>query len=385
MNTRFVIFISILSVVLTLACIYVARRIIDTSEFAERHQRIVWFGVGLFILFQLTGPLLYRAFPTETNYTFVLQWITYTSLGVFACLFFYTLTVDAVLKLTSFFLEQPPDLGRRAFFGVSALTVGSSLVGVTQALMGPKVYEVEVPIKDLPEDLVGFKIAQVSDLHVGPTIDKTYTKKVTDMVNALNPDVVALTGDFIDGGIHELKDHVAPLGLLQAKKGIFYVTGNHEYYWGAEQWIEHFRGLGFQPLINQHSIIRGYTLPVVIAGITDPSAHQSIANQKSDLKKSLEGAPTSAVKILLAHQPKGFDEAAEAGVHLQLSGHTHAGQFFPWSILVALVHRYYKGLYKHDTMWIYVNRGTGYWGPPIRFTVPSEVTLLKLTRQTTSV
>ncbi len=161
---------------------------------------------------------------------------------------------------------------------------------------------------------------------------------------------------------------------------MFLVTGNHEYYWGAQKWLEEFQKLGVRVLLNEHAVITKNGRELVIAGIADPTAGQLHASGAPDPEKAIEGAPGNTVKILLAHQPAVYREASRAGFHLQLSGHTHGGQFFPWSIVVALSHRYYKGLQRYENMWLYISRGAGYWGPPLRFAVPAEITLLRLKR-----
>ncbi len=310
-----------------------------------------------------------------------MHWITYTTLGLFASLFFYTFAVDLFLSVWKLFRpDHAVDLQRRGFLAVVAMTLGSVVIGVSQAVRGPKIFEVDIPIENLPEELEGFRIAQISDLHVGPTIGRKYTEQVVQMVNGLSPDIIALTGDFVDGSVARLRSALEPIATLRAKHGTFFVTGNHEYYWGVREWLEEFRKLGARILLNEHVVINEQGKELVIAGVTDLSAGHMLPGHESNPKKSLEGAPDQGIKILLAHQPATYKDAYDAGFHLQLSGHTHGGQFFPWNLVVKLAQRYYKGLNKHEKMWVYVNRGAGYWGPPHRFTVPAEISLLKLVR-----
>ena len=380
MSTRFLVFISIVTGILSLLAFYTGTRFIRWSSWASDHRSVVWLILALFVFLQLLGPFLYRLYPNHSR-GFVLHWITYTTLGLFASLFFYTFVVDLFMSIWKLF--QPGDavdLQRRGFLAVVAMTLGSVVIGVSQAVRGPKVFEVDIPIENLPEELQGFKIAQISDLHVGPTIGRKYTEQVVQMVNSLSPDLIALTGDFVDGSVKQLRSALEPIGTLRAKHGTYFVTGNHEYYWGVREWLDEFRRLGARTLLNEHVVIAEQGKELVIAGVTDLSAGRMLPGHESNPKKSLEGAPDQRIKILLAHQPATYKEAYDAGFHLQLSGHTHGGQFFPWNLVVKLAQRYYKGLNRHEKMWVYVNRGAGYWGPPHRFAVPSEISLLKLVR-----
>lgn len=380
MNSRFLIFISIVVGILSLVSFYIGMRFIAHSDWAERHSEAVWLSLGIFILFQLLGPLLYRQAPDRENRLFIVHWAIYVTLGTFACVFFYTLAADLLTLASKIFLssENAAAAERWAFVAVAGVTAGSVVIGVIQAARGPKVYEVDVPIQNLPMAFDGFRIVQISDLHIGPTIGRDYAERVVAMANALYPDVLALTGDFIDGTVERLRDRIEPLSRLKAKHGVFYVTGNHEYYWGAREWVEEFRRLGFRVLLNEHEVIRKDGAEMVLAGVTDEESGGIIPEHAWNPAKAASGAPVAAIKILLAHRPSGYRVAAKAGFSLQLSGHTHGGQFFPWSLIVGMVYRFSKGLHRFENLWINVSRGTGYWGPPIRFGVPGEVSLLTL-------
>lgn len=382
MHVRFIVFISIITAVLSVSLYYVGSRIIRHTVWGAHHKGAIWLTLALFLILQFVGPIIYRTWPSKDSDIFALQWVAYTTLGVFACMFFYTFASDILVLFwkKAFRPENSVDLDRRSFLTVSALTAGTAAIGTFQALGGPKVYEVDVPLAGLPEEFDGYKIAQISDLHVGPTIGKKYVENVVKMTNSLTPDLVALTGDFVDGTVEQLKKSIAPLAQITTKDGMFFSTGNHEYYWGVEQWLEEFKNIGSQVLLNEHVVIKKGNSHVVLAGVTDVSGGEHLSAHASDAKKSIEGAPPEAVKILLAHHPKSYEDAHAAGFHLQLSGHTHGGQFFPWGILVKFAHKYYKGLNRHENMWVYVNRGTGYWGPPLRFAIPAEITLLRLRR-----
>jgi predicted MPP superfamily phosphohydrolase len=227
--------------------------------------------------------------------------------------------------------------------------------------------------------LQGFSIAQISDIHVGSQIKRKHVEAIVEAVNGLKADVIAITGDLVDGSVQDLRRHVAPLSGLSARYGVFLVTGNHEYYSGERAWTAEFRRLGLRVLLNEHVVVRHKGASVVLAGVTDFSAHHFDPAQRSDPAAALSGAPPEAVaRILLAHQPRSATAAADAGFDLQLSGHTHGGQFWPWNLFVRFQQPFTAGLHRLKHLWVYISRGTGYWGPPNRFGAPSEITLLKL-------
>jgi len=262
---------------------------------------------------------------------------------------------------------------------VPVLALLSTLVGFFNARRRARVVTIDVPIAGLPAELVGFTIAQISDLHVGATIKRRYIDAIVDAVNALSPDLIAVTGDVVDGSVRDLNSHTAPLGRLSARHGTFLVTGNHEYYSGAAEWIIEFRRLGLRVLLNEHVVIDHGSAQLVVAGITDYTAPNFDPSHHSDPLRALAGAPLDIVfKLLLAHQPRSAHAAAQAGFTLQLSGHTHGGQFFPWNFFVRLQQPFTAGLAKLEGLWVYTSRGTGYWGPPKRLGAPSEITRLRL-------
>jgi predicted MPP superfamily phosphohydrolase len=276
---------------------------------------------------------------------------------------------------------HPPALLPDSAAAVVGLALLVSVIGYFNARGLARVVEVDVPIPNLPEALHGFTIAQISDIHVGPTIKKPYLDRIVDRVNQLQADAVAVTGDLVDGTVRELADHTAPLGRLSARHGAFVVTGNHEYYSGAEAWIAELRRLGLRVLMNEHVVVERDGAALVLGGVTDYSAGHFIDSHRSDPVQALAGAPAhAAVRVLLAHQPRTAPAAAAAGFELQLSGHTHGGQFWPWNLFVPMQQPYVHGLNRHENLWVYVSRGTGYWGPPKRFGAPSEITKVRLVR-----
>ena len=260
---------------------------------------------------------------------------------------------------------------------VAALLV--TVLGFWNARRTARVVRVDVPVAALPAALEGFTVAQITDIHVGPTIKQHYLQAIVRKVNALEADMVAITGDLVDGKVHELTDHVAPLAQLRSRHGSFFVTGNHEYYSGAHAWMAELRRLGVRVLMNEHVVLQQNQAAVVLAGVADFHADRFDPSHRSDPHAAIAGAPLDAgVRLLLAHQPRSAFEAAKAGFDLQLSGHTHGGQFWPWNLFVPLQQPFTAGLRKLQDLWVYTSRGTGYWGPPKRFGAPSEITLLRL-------
>jgi predicted MPP superfamily phosphohydrolase len=252
--------------------------------------------------------------------------------------------------------------------------------GGLAALRGPRVRHIDIPIDGLHDDLVGLRIVQITDLHVGPTLGARYVKRVVRMANGLAPDVVALTGDLVDGPVERLAAKLASLSTLIPAGRAFLVLGNHEYYAGAAPWIEHFKSLGLRVLLNESATITIGAARLMIGGVLDPAAQLSDPSQvpRPDLAR---GQADCMFRLLLAHNPKLAPLGEKAGFDLQLSGHTYAGQFFPWTLAVRLVHApHVAGLSRRGRMWVYVSAGTGSWGPPVRFGTEPELTLLRLVR-----
>jgi predicted MPP superfamily phosphohydrolase len=310
----------------------------------------------------------------------VLAWVGMLAMGLFSSLFVFTVLRDALLLAWA--AGASPAWGAiavpTAWLVLAAAAVATGL-GAWNARRTAAVVRVDVPIAGLPLALHGFTIAQISDVHVGPTIRSRYVQAIVDRVNALGADMVAVTGDLVDGSVAELADHVAPLATLRSRHGTFFVTGNHEYYSGAHAWVAELRRLDICVLMNEHVVLRHGASALVVAGITDHGAHQFDASHRSDARAALAGAPADAgMRLLLAHQPRSAAQALDLGLHLQLSGHTHGGQFWPWNLFVRLQQPFTAGLHRLQDLWVYTSRGTGYWGPPKRFGAPSEITRLRL-------
>ena len=400
MQTRMLLFLGVMSLVWGLAHLYVGKGLVRPLAHGPRadvRRRALW--IVLAACFPL-APLamgLGRG-PAESALLTPVTWAGFVYMGLFFLVlaFFATrdlgsLLVRGVRRLvrsgTADTSSSPADAERRRFLANAG---NAGIVGVSGALAGwgfvearrlAEVVQVEVPIEGLHPALDGYRIVQLSDVHIGPTIKGDYLSAVVDRTNALAPDLVAVTGDLVDGYVETLREHVAPLGRLRATDGTYFVTGNHEYYWGVDAWLAEVRRLGLSTLVNEHRVIERDGARLIVGGCTDYSAHRLRPDHASDPAAAFAGAP-EGLRLLLAHQPKSVRAAVRAAVDLQLSGHTHGGQFFPVSLFVGLAHPFTEGLGRLARTWIYVNRGTGYWGPPLRAGVPSEITALTLRRAT---
>ena len=316
-----------------------------------------------------------------------LAWMGLLCMGLFSSLFVLTVLRDVVLlafalahTLGATWTQQVlPALRVDSAVAVLLLGLLATVLGFWNARRTAQVVRVDVPITNLPAALHGFTVAQITDIHVGPTIKTRYLQAIVRRVNTLDADMVAITGDLVDGSVADLGAHVAPLSTLSSRHGSYFVTGNHEYYSGAHAWITELRRLGVQVLMNEHVVLQQGGASLVLAGVADFHADRFDKNHRSDPHAALAGAPLDAgVRVLLAHQPRSAFEAAKAGFDVQLSGHTHGGQFWPWNLFVPLQQPFTAGLRKLQNLWVYTSRGTGYWGPPKRFGAPSEITLLRL-------
>ena len=307
----------------------------------------------------------------------------FVAMGFLSSLLVLTLLRDLALAAVWLGGQLNLTISISTFAAWSALAVPAAallmtLWGLINARRTARVVAVDVPIKDLPAALHGFTIAQISDIHVGPTIKGDYLQSIVGAVNRLDADMVAVTGDLVDGSVAQLRPHVAPLAGLTSRHGTYFVTGNHEYYSGVTAWVAELRRLGVNVLLNEHVVLRHNEGALVVAGVTDHSGHHFDESHRSDPAAAIATAPDQVLRILLAHQPRSAAAALQAGFQLQLSGHTHGGQFWPWNLFVRLQQPFTAGLHRLQSLWVYTSRGTGYWGPPKRFGAPSEITHLRL-------
>lgn len=338
-------------------------------------------GVALLAFSCLAMPLSVMTRSMPPPWADRIAWAGSIMMGFFSSLLVLTLLRDLLAIPAAVAMPTPAAdatvRGSAVFVAVGALLVTS--IGFINARRRARVVDIEIPVRNLPEALRGFSIAQISDVHVGPTIKRGYVDAIVEAVNDLDADLIAVTGDLVDGSVQQLGRHVAPLARLKARYGAYFVNGNHEYYSGERDWSVELRRLGMKVLENEHVVLTHGDSTLVVAGVTDYGAHHFDPRQRSDPFAALQGAPAhAAVRILLAHQPRSAAAAASAGFDLQLSGHTHGGQFWPWNLFVRFQQPFVAGLHRLNDLWVYTSRGTGYWGPPKRFGAPSEITRIRL-------
>lgn len=312
-------------------------------------------------------------------------WIGYVWLGLAFLLVVLLGVADLGLFLRSRIVrsDTPEDPARRQVVargvagavGLLGLALGGSALA---SGLGPAVLRrVRVPLAKWPKALQGYRIVHITDVHVGPTIGRALMEDLVSRCNALEPDAVAITGDLMDGSVADLGPVVATLAGLRAKDGVFFVTGNHEYYSGVDSWLAFLRTLGIRVLRNERVPVRGDG-GFDLAGVDDWTAHQFGGGHGMDLARATKGRDTARPLVLLAHQPKAVTVAAQHGVDLQLSGHTHGGQLFPFHLLVRLQQGYLAGLVEHGATKLWISRGVGHWGPPMRLGAPPEIAELEL-------
>ncbi|MBT2445756.1 metallophosphoesterase [Streptomyces sp. ISL-43] len=268
-------------------------------------------------------------------------------------------------------------LSRRRFARTVAGAAGAAAIGTvgygTYGVMrGPRVKRVQVPLAKLPRAAHGFRIAVVSDIHLGPVLGRAHTMRIVDTINRTQPDLIAVVGDLVDGSVDDLGSAAEPLRGLRARHGSYFVTGNHEYFSGAQQWVDHVRELGLTPLENARRALPYFDL----AGVNDVQGESE--GHGPDFAAALGDRDRARSSVLLAHQPVVIDEAVRHGVDLQLSGHTHGGQLWPGNYLAELANPTVAGLERYGDTQLYVSRGAGAWGPPVRVGAPSDITVVEL-------
>jgi predicted MPP superfamily phosphohydrolase len=333
--------------------------------------------------------ILSRALPP--NASRIVLFMPYLWMGMALLAFAFVLAVDVVrgLALGGLFATGHGHLlrgggvrlliSRGAALAVIATVLVATTLAVVTALGRPSVRRVRVELERLPPQLSGFTIAQLTDLHLGPTLGARWASRVVADTNALEPDLIVITGDLVDGSVTNIAPLVAPLRDLKAPHGVYFVSGNHEYYSGIEQWLPHLARLGIRVLENERVVIERGGASFDLAGVHDRSGARFIGSRyREDLPRALAGRDANRELVLLAHQPRVATAAAEAGVGLQLSGHTHGGQFWPWRYLVYLQQPYVSGLNRRGQTQVYVSDGTGFWGPAMRLGTRAEITLLTL-------
>ncbi len=373
-------FFVIFSAVLFLLYLYTGWKFI----YPNSHSLLANIGFWLLFLFLYLLPIstsLLRINRIEGEYIDYFAWVSYLSLGICSILFFIFLGMDILTISTKIApIENKFDPNRKAFLGLSLKTMLAgfggifSIYGIVNGLRVPEIITQKISFNKLPSGLKDFKIAHITDLHVGSQIKAEMVQSVVDKINSMNPDIVVFTGDAADGSVENYGKEMEPLKNIKSKYGNYFVTGNHEYYSDLKGWLNKLSEVGFKILTNESKQIQVEDSTLLVTGIPDRTAKYYVKSHKTNVKKALNGYESSDFKLLLAHQPKDIEHAIKFGYDLQLSGHTHGGQYIPFSFLVSLAHPFLKGLHQKDGTQIYINQGTGFWGPSIRIGTVPEIT-----------
>lgn len=389
--TMYLIWIGIMVSVLSIGYFYMAWRLIIPFHLEAPYKQIAWTVLTLMYLIPFSSFFVVRF---AEQYTGLYSWIGYVSLGFLSFVFVALVFRDVAWLLgiggdylISLFSATPHsvDAAKRDFLiqttNLGVLGVAGTLTayGVYEARKRPGIISVDIPIASLPKEFDGFKIVQISDIHAGLTIKRDFIETVADEVKKLSPDLIAFTGDMADGSVLHLQHDLEPLANVFAPHGKFFVTGNHEYYSGVDQWVAHAREMGYDVLMNEHRLVTKDGASIVLAGVTDYGGGGFSPAHKSDPAKAFAGAPTGTARLLMAHQPRSLFHTTDLDIDLVMMGHTHGGQFFPWNLVATIGQPFIKGLNKFgEKTWAYVSKGTGYWGPPVRVGARSEITVLTL-------
>lgn len=355
---------------------YMALRSMALYPPLARHPALVWGFLGLFILLLILAPILQRV-PGVDSHAAPLFWVAHVLFSLVSTYVVFLLLADIAQALLSLGRWR---VGPWAVGCAAGLTLITCTWGALAALRPVRLRQVEIPIQGLHGDLNGFRIIHISDLHLGPLVRQAQVDHVVGLSNAQAPDLIAITGDLVDGEADGVQPLAERMKSLKALHGVCFVTGNHEYYSGVDRWMEVIRNMGWSVLENEHRALRHGRASLVVAGMPDPASRSAKGHEGPNLGKALAESPADALRVLLYHPPTGTKAAALAGVVLQLSGHTHGGQYFPWNLVISAIFDHPKGLSREGSLWIYTSAGTGFWGPPNRFLVPPELTLITLKR-----
>ncbi len=372
--------------ILAAAHYYIWTRLVRDVGWSESTRRWLTATVIAFGLSIPSSFILARQLPPKHGLWIL--YVTYTWMGSVLTLLLALAAGDLIRLVIMHWpgqrLVNGSEAERRQFLqralaaGAALVTGGSTLFAVKEAIREVEVRNVRVRLSRLPKSMHGFTIAQISDLHLGPTLRGDFIQQIVSRVNGLDADLIAITGDLVDGTVEHLREMVASLSRLRARHGVFFVTGNHEYYSGVDEWIAEIRRLGITVLRNERVSIGTAESSFDLVGVDDAHSHQFGNGHGQDVARAVRGRDPNREAVLLAHQPRTVFEAVRHGIGLQLSGHTHGGQLWPFGLLVRLQQPVVKGLAKIESVWLYVSSGTGYWGPPMRIGAPAEITRVVL-------
>ena len=376
--------------VLGLGITYIGRRLIRTSKLQKPWNIAAWAGLVFFFALPVLSMFFMRR-SGEPNHP--LAWVTYVGLGLLSFIFLFLFIRDTIwflswagIKISSLISKnkKEADASRRLFLlqssnlGILGAAAIATSYGIYEARKTPGLVQLDIPIAHLPDAFNGFKIVQICDIHAGLTVNRDWIATVVNEVQKQSPDLIAFVGDMVDGSVPGLASTVAPFKDLSAPYGKFFTTGNHEYYSGALPWIKHAGALGFDVLMNEHRSIEKNGSKIILAGVTDYTAGQFYKDQASNPQKAVEGTSDDDVRILMAHQPRSLYQLDGLKIDFTMNGHTHGGQFIPWNYLATFGQPFIKGLHSWNDGLVYVSKGTGYWGPPVRVGARSEVTVFTL-------
>lgn len=357
---------------------YIGLRLVSDPNLGQPWTAIGWTALWLLFSSIPLGFIASRRRPTPLNQ--VLYWTSMLWLGTFGLLLPSVLVADIVGGLWNLLGSAPEALAlaRGKAVAILAVVLPALAFAFLTARGRARIERLKIPVKKLGSGLHGVRVVQISDIHIGPTLDRHFLRRVVEQVNALQPDIIAVTGDLVDGSVRTLREEVKPLSELRAPLGVYYVTGNHEYYHGGAAWAAEVSGLGLTVLHNEHRVVERSEARLVVAGVTDHEGGRMDPAHACRPDLALAGAPEGVPRVLLAHQPRTAFLAKNLGVDLQLSGHTHGGQLFPFMFFVKLQQPVIRGLAHIAGVRVYTSRGTGYWGPPMRLGPAPEITELTL-------
>ncbi|CAN5712239.1 metallophosphoesterase [soil metagenome] len=352
--------------ILSSAHFYIWSRFVNAADLPSPWRTLASFAIIVLAPSLPLSAILSRRLARDVARPFLIAAYTWFGVAVYLLLF------AAVTHLACAVAAVDPRTGALVGVGAAVVTV---IYGLINVRLGPVVRRVEIPVAKLPARAKGYSIVQLTDVHIGATLGARFARRVVDRVNALSPDLIVITGDFIDGRLSELRDHVAPFRQLRARDGVFAVTGNHEYYWNVDAWLPYLASLGIRFLRNEHVTIRD---AFELTGVDDTTAGVMALGHGEDLAAALLGRDPTLPIVLLAHHPSSIERAVAAGCDVQLSGHTHGGQLLPLGWLVRLFEPHVAGLARFGATWLYVSEGTGFWGPPLRVGTSCEIAAITL-------
>jgi hypothetical protein len=353
--------------------VYFARRFLQDTGVAQPWRGAAYVALALMAASIFAYPFIESRFGARASRVFA--WPVFTWLAATFYLLIGLWATDLGLLVLGLGGQH---VARARALALATLSAGVLLLGLWNARRGPVRKRIEVRIAGWPAALDGYRIVQLSDVHISALIRREYAQRLVDHCAALAPDLIAVTGDLVDGSVRSLYDEVAPFAALRARDGVYFVTGNHDHYSDEEPWVARVRELGMSVLRNQRVSIERDGARFELAGVEDFSTHRHESTHGLDLEAATAGWDRATPLVLLAHDPRSFERARALGVHLQLSGHTHGGQMWPFNFFVRFQTRYVAGLYRSGASQLYVSRGTGFWGPPVRFPKPAELTEIVL-------